>query len=66
MVAPSVAPVEALPVVDARLSTVGVLARAVISAASGKAKKVHPLMWVVTAGFIIYFARGPINALMGV
>jgi len=45
---------------------VGFISFAVISAASGKAKKVHPLMWVVTAGFIIYFARGPINALMGV
>ncbi len=45
---------------------VGFISFAVVNAASGKAKKVHPLMWVVTAGFIIYFARGPINALMGI
>ncbi|MCP9002039.1 NCS2 family permease [Pseudarthrobacter sp. RMG13] len=44
---------------------VGFISFAVISAASGRASKVHPLMWVVTAGFIIYFARGPINALLG-
>lgn len=45
---------------------VGFISFAVVNAASGKAKKVHPLMWVVTAGFVIYFARGPINALMGI
>jgi len=37
----------------------------VIGAASGKAKKIHPLMWVVTVGFVIYFARGPVGALLG-
>ncbi|WP_354237138.1 NCS2 family permease [Arthrobacter sp. UYEF3] len=44
---------------------VGFVSWAVIGASSGKAKKIHPLMWVVTAGFLIYFARGPINALLG-
>ncbi len=44
---------------------VGFIAWTVISAASGRARKVHPLMWVVTAGFLVYFARGPINALLG-
>ena len=44
---------------------VGFISFAVISAASGRARKIHPLMWVVTAGFLIYFARGPINALLG-
>jgi AGZA family xanthine/uracil permease-like MFS transporter len=44
---------------------VGFISWAVISACSGKIRKVHPLMWVVTAGFLIYFARGPINALLG-
>ncbi|HKU31654.1 NCS2 family permease [Arthrobacter sp. NyZ413] len=44
---------------------VGFITWSVISAASGKAKKVHPLMWVVTAGFLVYFARGPISALLG-
>jgi AGZA family xanthine/uracil permease-like MFS transporter len=44
---------------------VGFVTWAVIGAASGKAKKIHPLMWVVTVGFIVYFARGPIGALLG-
>jgi AGZA family xanthine/uracil permease-like MFS transporter len=44
---------------------VGFISWAVISACSGKIRKVHPLMWVVTAGFLVYFARGPINALLG-
>jgi len=44
---------------------VGFVSWAVIGAASGKAKKIHPLMWVVSAGFLVYFARGPINALLG-
>nr|WP_245953728.1 NCS2 family permease [Arthrobacter silvisoli] len=45
---------------------VGFVSYTVVSAASGRARKVHPLMWVVTAGFLVYFARGPINALLGV
>ncbi|BAS16074.1 guanine/hypoxanthine permease PbuG [Arthrobacter sp. Hiyo8] len=44
---------------------VGFISWAVIHGASGKGKKVHPLMWVVTVGFLIYFARGPISSLMG-
>ncbi|MEE2570344.1 NCS2 family permease [Pseudarthrobacter sp. J64] len=44
---------------------VGFIAWTVISAASGRIRKVHPLMWVVTVGFLVYFARGPINALLG-
>ncbi len=45
---------------------VGFVSWAVISAASGRFRKVHPLMWAVTLGFVVYFARGPINALLGV
>jgi AGZA family xanthine/uracil permease-like MFS transporter len=44
---------------------VGFVSWAVIGAASGKAKKIHPLMWVVTAGFLVYFARGPVSVLLG-
>jgi AGZA family xanthine/uracil permease-like MFS transporter len=44
---------------------VGFISWAVIHSAAGKGKKVHPLMWVVTVGFLIYFARGPISTLMG-
>ena len=31
---------------------------------SGKAKEINPLLWVVTAGFLIYFARGPVEMLL--
>ncbi|GAA5038542.1 NCS2 family permease [Microbacterium fluvii] len=38
----------------------------VLHAFSGKAKQIHPLLWVVGAGFVIFFARGPIEAMLGV
>ena len=31
---------------------------------SGKAKEISPLLWVVTIGFLIYFARGPVEMLL--
>lgn len=31
---------------------------------SGKAKKVHWLLWIVALGFVVFFARGPIEALL--
>lgn len=33
---------------------------------TGRAKSVHPLMWVVAAAFVVYFAVGPIRELFGV
>ena len=38
----------------------------VLHAFSGRAKQIHPLLWVVGAGFVIFFARGPLEALLGV
>ena len=32
---------------------------------SGKAKEISPLLWIVAAGFLVYFVRGPIQALLG-
>lgn len=32
---------------------------------TGKAKEVSPLLWIVAAGFVLYFARGPLEALLG-
>lgn len=31
---------------------------------SGRAKRVHWLLWIVALGFVIYFARGPVEALL--
>ena len=36
----------------------------VLSAATGRARTVHPLMWVVAVAFVGYFAVGPIRSLL--
>ncbi|WP_300267927.1 NCS2 family permease [Microbacterium sp.] len=38
----------------------------VVNALSGRAKTIHPLLWIVGVGFVLFFARGPIEALFGV
>ena len=43
---------------------VGFISWALVNAASGRARKVHWLMWVVAAGFALYFVRGPVEALL--
>ena len=45
---------------------VGFIAWAVVRSASGKAREISPLLWVVAAGFLLYFARGWIDTLIGV
>lgn len=37
----------------------------VLQAFSGRAKTIHPLLWVVGVGFVLFFARGPIESLFG-
>ncbi|MFK3676321.1 NCS2 family permease [Microbacterium sp. NPDC090218] len=44
----------------------GFVSWVLIHAFSGKAKTISPLLWVVGAGFLVFFARGPIEALFGV
>ncbi|WP_217584742.1 NCS2 family permease [Microbacterium sp. GbtcB4] len=44
----------------------GFVSWVLIHAFSGKARTISPLLWVVGAGFLIFFARGPIEALFGV
>jgi AGZA family xanthine/uracil permease-like MFS transporter len=41
---------------------VGLIAFAVINAATGKAKEVKPLMWVAAGAFVIYFAIPALKA----
>jgi AGZA family xanthine/uracil permease-like MFS transporter len=36
----------------------------VVRSLSGKAKQISPLLWIVAAGFVLYFARGPLEALL--
>lgn len=43
----------------------GFVAWVVLRALSGKAREVKPLLWIVAAGFVLYFARGPVEMLIG-
>lgn len=43
----------------------GFVSYTVIKVATGKAKDVQPLMWVVSALFVVYFAIHPIKELLG-
>jgi AGZA family xanthine/uracil permease-like MFS transporter len=42
----------------------GFISWVVVRALSGKAREISPLLWVVAAGFVVYFARGPVEALI--
>lgn len=43
----------------------GFISWVVIRSLSGKAKEISPLLWIVAAGFLIYFARGPVQTMLG-
>lgn len=43
----------------------GFVSWVIIQTFAGKAKRVHWLLWIVAAGFVIFFARGPVEALLG-
>jgi AGZA family xanthine/uracil permease-like MFS transporter len=43
----------------------GFISWVLLRAFAGKAREISPLLWVVAAGFAIYFARGPIEVLLG-
>jgi AGZA family xanthine/uracil permease-like MFS transporter len=43
----------------------GFVSWVLIRSFAGKARTVSPLLWVVAAGFVVYFARGPIESLLG-
>ncbi len=38
----------------------------IIKLAKGKVRQIHPLMWVASVLFVVYFTMGPIQALLGV
>ena len=44
----------------------GFISFVVLKAATGKARQVHPLMWVVAIVFAIYFAIEPLKTLFGI
>lgn len=43
----------------------GCIAFVLVKLARGKVKDIHPLMWVVSVLFLIYFTLGPIQSLIG-
>ncbi|WP_422742872.1 NCS2 family permease [Mycobacterium sp. WMMD1722] len=45
---------------------VGFIAWVVVRTGAGKVRQISPLLWIVTAGFVIYFARSWIESLIGV
>lgn len=44
---------------------VGFIAWVLMRTAAGKVREVSPLLWVVAAGFAIYFARTPLESVLG-
>ncbi|OKL54747.1 permease [Bowdeniella nasicola] len=38
----------------------------IIELALGRVKKIHPLMWIVSLLFVLYFVLGPLQSLLGV
>jgi AGZA family xanthine/uracil permease-like MFS transporter len=44
---------------------VGFITWVIVRAFSGKAREISPLLWIVAVGFLVYFVRGPIEALIG-
>ncbi|MCR5980644.1 NCS2 family permease [Gordonia jinghuaiqii] len=44
---------------------IGFISWVIMASAAGKARTVHPLLWLVAAIFVAYFARGPISDLIG-
>jgi adenine/guanine/hypoxanthine permease len=43
----------------------GFISYAVLRLATGRARSVHPLMWVVSAAFVLYFVARPLSAVFG-
>ncbi|MCG2802868.1 MAG: NCS2 family permease [Cellulomonas sp.] len=43
----------------------GVILYVILQAVVGKARKVHPLIWLISVLFVVYFVRGPLQTLLG-
>ncbi|MBB5640275.1 AGZA family xanthine/uracil permease-like MFS transporter [Cryobacterium roopkundense] len=43
----------------------GFVSWVLVRSLSGKAKEISPLLWIVAAGFVLFFVRGPVEALLG-
>jgi AGZA family xanthine/uracil permease-like MFS transporter len=45
---------------------VGFISWVVLRSAAGKVRDISPLLWIVAAGFVLYFARSSIESLIGI
>ena len=65
---PVVLTVAAMPLTYSIANGIGVgfISWVVVRSGAGKAREISPLLWVVAAGFLFYFARSWIETLMGV
>lgn len=43
----------------------GFVSWVIVRSLSGAARTISPLLWVVAAGFVVFFARGPLEVLLG-
>jgi AGZA family xanthine/uracil permease-like MFS transporter len=44
---------------------VGFISWVIVRSLAGKWREISPLLWIVAVGFLIYFVRGPLEALLG-
>ena len=44
----------------------GVVSYVVLRTVRGKAREIHPLLWIVALAFVVYFAIDPIKSLLGI
>jgi AGZA family xanthine/uracil permease-like MFS transporter len=44
---------------------IGFITYTLIRLVQGRPRDVHPLMWLVAAAFLVHFALGPIESLLG-
>jgi len=44
----------------------GFISWVLLRTATGRAREIHPLMWVVAVAFVLYFAVTPLRTLFGV
>ncbi|BBY18206.1 xanthine/uracil permease [Mycolicibacterium litorale] len=68
VVLPVVLTVAAMPFTYSIANGIGVgfVSWVVVRSGAGKAREISPLLWVVAAGFLVYFARSWIENLLGV
>lgn len=44
----------------------GFVTHVVLKTATGRAKEIHALLWIVAAAFVVFFASGPVSDLLGI